>query len=143
MGANKYVEYALSFDRSYSFSEVQKLLDKQNTEWLWVETEPDKEIHSMNQQELKGEEREFFHIGNIYGYPYNSENDWQSPDFYGNYADKTKKVLTRLKKDNPKLDSEKVKIVGAVATGTSDELKKYQNKEFIRASSLWATIDKY
>ncbi|MEH7463363.1 hypothetical protein V7166_15130 [Bacillus thuringiensis] len=72
----------------------------------------------------------------IYGYPYNSENDWQSPD-------KAKKVLTRLKKDNPKLDSEKVKNVGAVVTGTSDELKKYQNREFIRAFSLWATIDKY
>ncbi|MEK4745725.1 MULTISPECIES: anti sigma factor C-terminal domain-containing protein [unclassified Bacillus (in: firmicutes)] len=154
IGANKYVEYALSFDRPYSFSEVQKLLDKQNTEWLWVETEPDEEIQSMNQQELTGEEeRETFYRGNIYGYPYNSQNDWQSPelfidtlkspDFYGDYADKAKKVLTRLKKDNPKLDSEKVKIVGAVVTGTPDELKKYQNKEFIRASSLGATIDKY
>ncbi|MFJ8356681.1 anti sigma factor C-terminal domain-containing protein [Bacillus paramycoides] len=154
IGANKYVEYALSFDRPYSFSEVQKLLDKQNTEWLWVEAELDEEIQSMNQQELKGEEeRESFHRGNIYGYPYNSQNDWQSPEFFidtlkspdfsGDYADKAKKVLTRLKKDNPKLDSEKVKIVGAVVTGTPDELKQYQNKEFIRASSLGATIDKY
>ncbi|ALZ64533.1 hypothetical protein FORC13_p048 (plasmid) [Bacillus cereus] len=68
----------------------------------------------------------------------------KSPELSGgNYANKTKEVLTRLKKDNPKLNPEKVRIVGAVVTGTPDELKKYQNKEFIRASSLGATIDKY
>lgn len=154
IGINKYVEYALSFDRPYSFSEVQKLLDKQNTDWLWIETESDEEIHSMNRKELKeGEEGEIFLRGNIYGYQYNSQNDWASPEFfidklkspelYGDHADKAKKVLKRLKKDNPKLDSEKVKIVGAVVSGTPDELKKYQNKDFIRATSLGATIDKY
>ncbi|CAH2465278.1 MULTISPECIES: anti sigma factor C-terminal domain-containing protein [Bacillus cereus group] len=152
IGSNKYVEYALSFDRPYSISEVQKLLDKQNTEWLWIDTESDEEIHSINQQELK-EEGGSFNRGNIYGYPYNSQNDWQSPEFfidtlkspefYGEYADKAKEILTKLKKDNPTLNPEKVKIVGAVVTGTPDELKKYQNKEFIKSSSLGATIDKY
>ncbi|XMA23501.1 anti-sigma factor (plasmid) [Bacillus bombysepticus] len=153
IGSNKYVEFALSFDRPYSISDVQNLLDKQNTEWLWIDTESDKEINSMNQQELQEEVGGLFNRGKIYGYPYNSENDWQSPeffisalkspDFYGDYADKAKEILTNLKKDNPKLTPEKVKIVGAVVTGTPDELKKYQSKEFIRASSLGATIDKY
>jgi hypothetical protein len=36
-----------------------------------------------------------------------------------------------------------VKIVGAVVTGTSDEFKEYQNKEFIKSSSLEAVIEKY
>ncbi|MGH1328703.1 anti sigma factor C-terminal domain-containing protein [Bacillus pretiosus] len=153
IGSNKYVEYALSFDRPYSISDVQNLLDKQNTEWLWIDTESDKEINSMNQQELNEEVGGLFNRGNIYGYPYNSQNDWQSPEFfidtlkspnfYGDYADKAKEILTKLKKDNPKLNPEKVKIIGAVITGTPDELKKYQSKEFIRASSLGATIDKY
>jgi hypothetical protein len=49
----------------------------------------------------------------------------------------------KVKKDNPKLDSEKVKIVEAVVTGTPDGLKEYQNKEFIKSSSLGAAIDKY
>ncbi|MGG1140451.1 hypothetical protein ACQVUR_28295 [Bacillus mycoides] len=54
----------------------------------------------MNEQESKGEEAEFFHSGNIYGYPYYSENDWPSPklfidilkssEFYGDYSDKAK-----------------------------------------------------
>lgn len=154
IGSNKYVEYALSFDRPYSISEVQKLVDKQNTEWLWIDTESHEEIHSRNEQERKGESGKYFYFGNIYGYPYHSQNNWQSPLLFidtlkspelsgGNYANKTKEVLTRLKKDNPKLNPEKVRIVGAVVTGTPDELKKYQNKEFIRASSLGATIDKY
>ncbi|WP_439873375.1 anti sigma factor C-terminal domain-containing protein (plasmid) [Bacillus mycoides] len=153
IGTNKYIEYALSFDQAYSFSDVQKLLDKQDTEWLWVETESDEEIHNRNRNELKGDPSEPFRRGNIYGYQYNANNDWPSPEFfinrlkssefYGNYVDTAKGVLTRLEKDNPKLDLKKVKIIGAVVTGTPDELKKYQNKEFIKASSLGASIDKY
>ncbi|EOO71788.1 anti sigma factor C-terminal domain-containing protein [Bacillus mycoides] len=153
IGSNKYIEYALSFDRSYSINEVQHFLDKSNVKWLWIDTESDEKISRMNEQESKGKEAEFFHRGNIYGYPYYSENDWPSPklfidtlkssEFYGDYSDKVKEVLTKLKKDNPKLNPEKVKIVGAVVTGTLDELKQYQNKEFIKASSLGATIDKF
>ena len=55
IGSNKYVEYALSFDRPYSISEVQNLLDKQNTEWLWLDTESDEKIDSINEQERNGE----------------------------------------------------------------------------------------
>ncbi|PEU16087.1 anti sigma factor C-terminal domain-containing protein [Bacillus sp. AFS019443] len=151
IGSNKYVEYALSFDRSYSFNEIQQLLDKSNVKWLWVDTESDEEINKMNEQEPN--EDKSFHRGNIYGYPYDSQNNGSSPElfintlksseFYGDYADRAKEVLTRLKKDNPKLNPEKIKIVGAVVTGTPDELKQYQNKEFIKASSLGATIDKF
>ncbi|GAB6438806.1 anti-sigma factor [Bacillus luti] len=154
IGSNKYVEYALSFDRPYSISEVQNLLDKQNTEWLWLDTESDEKIDSINEQERNGEAGGGFQRGDMYGYPYHSQNDWQSPELFidtlkspdlskGEYADKVKEVVTKLKKDNPELNPEKVKIIGAVVTGTPEELKKYQNKEFIKASSLGATIDKY
>ncbi|MFD4819644.1 hypothetical protein [Peribacillus butanolivorans] len=37
----------------------------------------------------------------------------------------------------------KIRYNGAVVTGTADELKRFQDLTFIRASVLGATIDKY
>jgi homoserine trans-succinylase len=46
-------------------------------------------------------------------------------------------------KENTQATNGKVRLNGAVVTGTPVELKRFQELDFIRASVLGATIDKY
>ncbi|MFC0561513.1 anti sigma factor C-terminal domain-containing protein [Halalkalibacter alkalisediminis] len=154
LSSNTIAEYAISFDKAYPFHEVQEMLNKNHTEWLWVDVEYEENIQMMQRQE----ERDFpstFRSGQVYGYPYNSLTDWSNPEFFINqlrheeiqsssyHRDIANDLLEMLKEDNPKLIPEEVHIIGAVLTGTANELREYQSKEFIRASSLGATINKY
>jgi hypothetical protein len=151
---NTIAEFAISFDRAYPFDEVQEMLKPVHTEWLWIDVQYEENI----EMKIMQEEREFlssFLSGEIYGYPYNSTTDWTTPEFFihqlnheevqssSYHRDVANDLLEMLKEDNPELIPEKVHIIGAVLTGTTDELREYQDKEFIRTSSLGATINKY
>jgi homoserine trans-succinylase len=46
-------------------------------------------------------------------------------------------------KENTQATNGKIRLNGAVVTGTPVELKRFQELDFIRASVLGATIDKY
>ena len=153
MDPNTYVEYALSFDRGYSFSEIQNLLDSKDTEWLWIDTQSETEITEKEEMERKGL-LSSFQKGRVYGYRYNAVTNWPTPEFFVQelehseiqssvYKTQAKRILQQLRKTNPELKAEKIRIIGAVVTGTPNELKKYQDKTFIRASSLGATTKKY
>jgi hypothetical protein len=54
-------------------------------------------------------------------------------------------VIEALKgiKENTLATKGKIRLNGAVVTGTAAELKRFQKLKFIRASVLGATIDKY
>ncbi|MDM5291866.1 anti sigma factor C-terminal domain-containing protein [Peribacillus simplex] len=148
-----YYEYAISFDKAYSINEIKEMLDKKEIEWLWIDTQTKNEIQTKNEQD-KNNELSSFQVGSIFGFPYNSTTNWSNLDFFlknlshpeiqsSPYASRATEIEKRLKRENPKLNPDKVKIIGAVVTGTPDELMKYKNKDFIRASSLGASTKKY
>ncbi|AWG44310.1 hypothetical protein BEH_26355 (plasmid) [Priestia filamentosa] len=154
--SNKYIEMAVSFDQSYSFEQIQKLLGTHDLNWLWVNTQSDSTIESLNKQIKKNGHVDVPFSGNVgvYGYRFSASSQTTPQNFINKvkklqkdqsfyYSQEVDDIMKQLKKDNPSLDSDNLKIIGAVVTGTPEELKKYQNKSFIRASSLGATVDKY
>lgn len=150
---NTYYEMALSFDKSYPYVEAKYMLDKDDTEWLWIDAVSDSLIETKQEQEEIGRISSFFN-GNVFGIPYTKYTGWTAPDAYVErlesdeiqesiYADYANSILEELKANDPDLEGGKFRIIGAVVTGTPDELMKYQDMDFIRASSLGASTSIY
>lgn len=60
----------------------------------------------------------------------------------GNHTSSVKEALKGIK-ENTKASNGKLRLNGAVVTGTPEELKRFQQLDFTRASVLGATVDKY
>lgn len=150
---NTYYEMALSFTQSYAFAEARFLLDQADTEWLWVDSISDAVIAATQEKEDVGRYTSFT-ANNIFGFPFTKNTGWSFPDGFlsvleqeeiqdSEYAEQANAILNELKANDENLSGGKVRIIGAVVTGTPDELRKYQNLDFIRASSLGASTSIY
>ncbi|MDN5387026.1 MULTISPECIES: anti sigma factor C-terminal domain-containing protein [Bacillus] len=135
---DKYIEMAISFDKSYSLEEVKTMLPKSvNPTWYWVNyysNKSDDRESPESGQWLFGISDPSSKLGQVLSTPkVKSESDF----------------LDRLKKFN-KNDYEYVKkrqkdglIIGVVVTGTKDSLSSLQGQPYVKASSLGVIVDKY
>lgn len=150
---NTMYELALSFDQSYAFADARFMLDHNDTEWLWADTISDEFIASMQEQDDLGN-LSSFRANNIFGFPFTENTGWSFPDSFlailehkeiqnSEHADRANEILSALKENDEELKGGKVRIIGAVVTGTPAELAKYKDIEFIRASSLGASVEIY
>jgi len=150
---NMLIEVALSFKEPMTLSELAKKLGKENVNWLWVDTTTATQMERMERNldkdslKTKGGEGAF-------GFqftpelPYSEENGQRFINILeelnkkGIHKSSIKGALEGIK-ENTQATKGKIRINGAVITGTAMELKRFQSLGFIRASVLGATIDKY
>ena len=135
---DKYIEMAISFDKSYSLEEVKKMLPKSiKPTWFWVNDYPNK----SDDRDTPESGQWLFGISDIpskLGQVLSTPKVKSESDF-----------LNRLKKFNIN-DYQFIKkrqkdglIIGVVVTGTKDSLSSLQGLPYVKASSLGVIIDKY
>lgn len=141
---DKYMEMAISFDNSYSFEHVQKILPTSlHVTWYWV-----------NNFTMKKQKRDVPELaGFLYGFSAPTNNTSivaqtllmkeEEP------IDTPQRFLTALQAvsnedyDMLKKRQHKNLIAGVVVTGTKKDLAVLKNQPYVKASSLGAVVDKY
>jgi Sigma factor regulator C-terminal/Sigma factor regulator N-terminal len=150
---NTLIEVALSFKEPKTISEVANKLGKENVNWLWVDTTSASQMERM-ERELDSDSLKTKGGGGAFGfavmpeYPYSEESGEGFVGMLEQLRDKgihkgTIKEALKGIKENTQATNGKIRLNGAVVTGTPGELKRFQELDFIRASVLGATIDKY
>ncbi|MDF2791177.1 MAG: polymerase sigma factor, sigma-70 family [Bacillus sp. (in: firmicutes)] len=135
---DKYIEMAISFDKSYALQEVKKMLPNAvNPTWYWVNDYSNKFDYRdapESGQWLFGISDPSSKLGQVLSTPkVKSESGF----------------LNRLKKFNKndyKFIKERQKdgfIIGVVVTGTKNSLSSLQGQPYVKASSLGVIVDKY
>lgn len=150
---NKLIEVGLSFTEPMTISEVTKKLGQENVDWLWVDATTSAQMKRM-ETTLDGDDLKTkggggaFGFGVSPGFPYSDDTgkwfikELEQLEKKGIHKSLIKETLKGIK-ENTKETNGKIRINGAVITGTPSELKRFQKLDFIRASVLGATIDKY
>ena len=150
---NTSYEMALSFEKSFAFADARFMLDHNDTEWLWVDSLSDDDIDAKQEQDDLGYLSSFT-ANNVFGFPFTENTSWSFPNSFlavlenediqnSEYAEQANEILSVLKENDEEVEGGKVRIIGAVVTGTPEELRKYQDLDFIRASSLGASVSVY
>ncbi|MEK4343369.1 anti-sigma factor [Paenibacillus sp. FSL P4-0184] len=157
MEPGKLVEMAVSFDKSYTQAEVEKMLPTELTQkWYWVDTYDNKKKlefitndSSPNKYALPESARQ------VYGYGVNWEGLFKPKpeDFLqslayglqkeGKYYGEFERISNYLKKDKAAPDASDVQLLGVVVTGTAKELQSLRGKPYVNTAVLGAVVDKY
>lgn len=150
---NRLIEVALSFKEPMTISEVAKKLGHENVNWLWVDTTTSAQIKKM-ERTLDGDNLKTKGGGGAFGFDVSSgisysdesgkafTNILEQLETKGIHKSEVKEALRGIK-ENTKATNGEILLNGAVVTGTPSELKRFQKLDFIRATVLGATIDKY
>jgi hypothetical protein len=136
-----------------TISEVANKLGQENVNWLWVDTSSASQMERM-ERELDSDSLKTKGGGGAFGfevmpeYPYSEESGEGFVGTLEQLRDKgihksTIKEALKGIKENTQATNGKIRLNGAVVTGTPVELKRFQELDFIRASVLGATIEKY
>lgn len=115
---NKLIEVALSFNEPKTLKELGEKLGYKNVSWLWLDKASGKELKRL-EEKWDDDTWKVKRGEDAYGFSVTEEYP---------YDENTKDETT---------------ISGAVVTGTPEELERFQDLDFVRASVLGATIDKY
>ena len=171
IGGDKYLEMALSFDRDYSFEEVQAMLPGEvKIAWFWVDTYNQGDLAGMKGHyadrigydgKPTGEKvylpPRYLHANRVYGMKGLSLDGEIIDDprrFFieaintgrkreGRYQLQFKKLHTELSNDKGEIEKDDLRIIGVVVTGDAASMRLLQAKNFIKAASLGIVIDKY
>ncbi|TCT26382.1 sigma factor regulator [Melghiribacillus thermohalophilus] len=154
IGDDKAIEVALSFDKGYSLSKVQKEFGN-NLAWLWVDTYSQTDIADFyNQSNETGKDTTI--IGDdVIGFHYNQDPDTQYGANHfietleilnekGKYQGLAKNIIQNVTSNHQKeLIHENLDIIGVVITGTPSEVKELMENKMVRGVFLGVTTDKY
>lgn len=143
---NTLVEMALSFNHSYSLEDLEGILGSDNVNWLWVNTNPNQGYNS------KTDSNKFLSGDAAIGFSIDSSGFNEAGQLFldnliylskeGDYKKATKKILLSLN-ENYHPNTSDIQVLGAVVTGTPQQLARFKDLDIIRASTLGATIDIY
>lgn len=157
-------EIALSFDQAYTPEEIRENLPEDVTlKWYWVNTYSSDDLERMNQKF----EGEFVNSPELSDQVYGIEEFSFDEDIFteeeqptseegfveriqdgitlenGKYYSEYKRIHDLLKGDNERLTAADVEVIGAVVTGTKENLQPLQDLPKVRASVLGVTVDRF
>jgi Sigma factor regulator C-terminal len=152
LNENSLVEVGLSFDKAYSLEDLEEMIGSENVEWLWVYTNEPKVPNATQGSKRILPIDNTLGAASANGFRISEQNfNAQAESFLRNleelsqtknYKSEAKKMINGINNSN-KPKPRDIKISGAVVTGTPKELIKFQQMNFIRASTIGATIDLY
>jgi len=145
MDPNLNAEFSLSFDKPYTVKQVRNMILSDHLDWMWVDSYSERELKDRNAQT---EPREVYTASSVYGF---KSADY-GPDLFMSslhalkdqepYAKKVAPILKSLKEKEVRSPRD-LRVIGVIISGLPQDLKRYQNKPYIRASVLGATVEKY
>ena len=150
---NTLIEVALSFKEPMTLAEMGKQLGYENVNWLWVDTTTVAQMDRMT-KELDSDSLKTKGGGGAFGFDVSQEVPYSGESGQGfihtleqlsktdSHKSSIKEALKGIK-ENTQSSKGEVRFNGAVVTGTAEELRRFQKLDFIRASVIGATIDKY
>ncbi|KWW21907.1 MULTISPECIES: anti sigma factor C-terminal domain-containing protein [Peribacillus] len=150
---NKLIEVALSFKEPMTLAELSKKLGYENVNWLWADTTTVAQMDRMT-KELDSDSLKTKGGGGAFGfevrqeYPYSKENGqgfiqtMKQLNKTDSHKSSIKEALKGIKENTQSTKGE-IRLNGAVVTGSPAELRRFQKLDFIRASVIGATVDKY
>lgn len=146
MNSNTMAEVALSFDKSYSLTEIEDMLGSKHVNWLWVDTATDAELQEMNMSlnednayagdttigfQVKG--AGFVSHGQVFLDKLKKLCDDEA------YRKEAELVLSGINKSTfPSVKD--VKVRGAVISGTPEQLAAFMKVKMIKASTIGIKI---
>lgn len=136
---NKIVEMALSFDKEYTYEEVNSMIDSNLITFYWVDKNSEEEKQHMI--EYRNPAFSVVGIKSIDG-----AGEFRD-DVYGR-MENFKAALNKLKEIGhtqytENIDENNIKIIGAVVVGSPKELKNIKNNSMIKHSIIGTVVDKY
>ncbi|NEU30345.1 hypothetical protein GN156_06070 [bacterium LRH843] len=163
IGEDKVMEVALSFDRGYTFKEVQSLIPSNMTlTWLWVDDVNEKEDNFQFEQfddhgEVSGYDHSLRSEHTVYGLSLlDQDGDMKeepvlrfigaieaNQQFKARWQSEFKRLYVMLSGEDGKLTEEDLQYYGAVVTGNAETLSQLKDLPFIKASSIGVITDKY
>lgn len=145
------IELGLSFDQAYSIEEVTSLMPENiDVMWWWVDSYTDARLDYMklgqdtvsaNSIFIYGFHDERFEHYSFGGIDYFINSILRLKDS-NNFKWEVDQLYEALVGEDSKLDRNDVKIIGAVVTGTVDQLDILKEQSFIKASTLGVVFDK-
>ena len=164
---NTLAEVALSFDKPYTLKELEELMGSEDVNWLWVNTEAQVEKQEMDWSDANDTQKELIETTdprkNIYGnrtmsgasangFQVKDEGFIQHAQYFlyaiedlskeGKYQSEAQEIANGIKKNSfPTVDD--IRIIGAVVTGTPEELERFTDLGIMRASTIGATTSLY
>jgi hypothetical protein len=144
------VELGLSFDQAYSLDEIKsKLPSDVQVVWWWVDAYTGEYLDFMR----RGQNTIHADSFNIYGFhseqfaPYGGIDSFitsieQLHKNSKSFKWGAEQIYNSLAGENKTLEKSDVKIIGAVVTGTSKQLKALQGQPYIKASTFGVISDK-
>lgn len=139
IGDNKIVEMALSFNKEYTYEEVNSMLDSNLITFYWVDSNSKEEKEHII--EFSNPAFDVIGIKSIDGAgEFRADVDSRMENF--------KAAIKQLKEIDDtqyieNIDEDNIKIIGAVVVGSPEDLKKIQNNSMIKHAILGTVVDKY
>jgi len=136
---NKIVEMALSFDKEYTYEEVNKIIDSNLITFYWVENNSEEQKQHMI--EFNNPAFSVVGIKSIDGAgEFRNDVDGRMKNFIA--------AIDQLKERGDiqyikNIDVNNIKIIGAVVVGSPKELKNIQDNSMIKHAVLGTVVDKY
>mgnify|MGYP001346120841 CR=1 FL=1 len=145
------VELGLSFDKAYSYDEIQSLLPSDiQSVWWWVDAYTKDYLKFMKQVKMVlsadgmliyGFHAEQFEVTGGMDTFITSVEQLRGSSSHG-FKWAAGEIHKALAGDNDTLEQSDVKIIGTVVTGTAKQLKALQGLPFIKASTFGVLSDK-
>lgn len=141
ISSDKYVEMVISFDKEYSYEEVNKTIDSNKITFYWID------ITSDDDKSIYQEYKTYLNENEVIGI--------KSLNYDGSIIESTADRLNNFKKSSSWLKSNGYKdilgniyanntnISGIVIQGTPTELQELKNNSMIKHSILGNITDKY
>ncbi|WEG72833.1 anti sigma factor C-terminal domain-containing protein [Vagococcus intermedius] len=142
---NHVVEVAISFDKAYTYQEIQDLIPssmKLNKVWYWLDIKPE------------DQPKEELGPAGMPKYGINIEEKYQTSKFieedFAEFFKVAKKIsnkqeqseLKQLLKNNEGKSYKEVKMMGVMLTGRSENFEKLIDKEWVRGASAGVTVER-
>jgi hypothetical protein len=154
--SGKYVEMAISFDKTYDFSQIQAMMPNGvHAVWYWVNTYSTQDIQFRASQAP-----DIFPMTSYAVYGFENEPYMRQPDvkqtpkdfinavesgltIHGSFHSEFQQIYDVLSHGKASISSSDVKIIGVVVTGTPHDLMALQGNHFVKAAVLGAIANPY
>lgn len=147
LDGNTLAEMALSFDKTYTLKEIQKIFGSDDINWVWVNTTSKEGFQNLKAdsslQVMDGPSADGFQVdGNLILAAETFLSNVKQLSKEGKYQAAAQEMADGINSSSfPKIED--LRISGVVVSGTPSELEKFQDIDIIRASIIGATIDVY
>lgn len=153
------VEMGLSFDQAYPFDEIKsKLPSDVKPTWWWVDTFTEEKVKYLEpmQGTISADSPFMFGFQAEHSKPKFQQSESDSFDeVQSSFIEKVerlrkekdvdwelKQAYKAMSGENETLEKDDVKIIGAVVTGTAEQLKALANQPYIKASTFGVITDR-